>query len=159
MEDRPIFEDLRPRGQGLDLRGQGQELQNVSSRPRMSSRTPPLANNTVTVMPGPAPRGAFLGRAPPKPLLKLPKRKLCPFSSEDCAPKKSTGSVLLEYNIRGLRFQNSVYHPRICEQELFFRRFCNKDRLLLWFHPKIRKNLRIFWDEDLFFFFLFRSLP
>ena len=33
-EDRPIFEDLRPRGQGLDLRGQG--LQNVSSS------TPPL---------------------------------------------------------------------------------------------------------------------
>ena len=40
--DRPIFEDLRPRGQGLDLRGQGQGLQNVSSRPRTSSRTPPL---------------------------------------------------------------------------------------------------------------------
>ena len=42
-EDRPIFEDLRPRGQGqgLDLRGQGQGLQNVSSRPRTSSRTPP----------------------------------------------------------------------------------------------------------------------
>ena len=41
-EDRAIFEDLRPRGQGqgqgLDLRGQG--LQNVSSR--TSSRTPPL---------------------------------------------------------------------------------------------------------------------
>ena len=40
--DRPIFEDLRPRGQGqdqdqgLDLRSQGQGLQNVSSR------TPPL---------------------------------------------------------------------------------------------------------------------
>ena len=34
-EDRPIFEDLR-------LRGQGQGLQNVSSRPRTSSRTPPL---------------------------------------------------------------------------------------------------------------------
>ena len=34
----PIFEDLRPRGQGqgLDLRGQGQGLQNLSSR------TPPL---------------------------------------------------------------------------------------------------------------------
>ena len=48
-QDRPIFEDLRPRGQGqgLDLRGQGQGLQNVSSRtssrPRTSSRTPPLA--------------------------------------------------------------------------------------------------------------------
>ena len=38
-EDRAIFEDLRPRGKGLDLRGQG--LQNVSSRPRTSSRTPP----------------------------------------------------------------------------------------------------------------------
>ena len=38
--DRPIFEELRPRGQGegLDLRGQGQGLQNVSSR------TPPLVN-------------------------------------------------------------------------------------------------------------------
>ena len=36
-EDRPIFEDLRPRG-----RGQG--LKNVSSRPRTSSRTPPLLN-------------------------------------------------------------------------------------------------------------------
>ena len=38
----PIFEDLRPRGQGqeLDLRGQGQGLQNVSLR------TPPLENKT-----------------------------------------------------------------------------------------------------------------
>ena len=45
-EDRPIFEDLKPRGQGqsqgLDLRGLGQGLQNLSSRPRTSWRTPPL---------------------------------------------------------------------------------------------------------------------
>ena len=34
-ENRAIFEDLRPRGQD-------QGLQNVSSRPRTSSRTPPL---------------------------------------------------------------------------------------------------------------------
>ena len=42
-EDRAIFEDLRPRGQGqgLDLRGQGQGLQNVSSR------TPPLLSRTT----------------------------------------------------------------------------------------------------------------
>ena len=48
-EDRPIFEDLRPRGQGqgLDLRGQGQGLQNVSSRPRTSSKTPPLLMSIV----------------------------------------------------------------------------------------------------------------
>ena len=41
-EDRPIFEDLRPggQGQGFDLRGRG--LQSVSSRPRTSSQTPPL---------------------------------------------------------------------------------------------------------------------
>ena len=43
---RPIFEDLRPRGQGQGLDLQGQGLQNVSSRtssrPRTSSRTPPL---------------------------------------------------------------------------------------------------------------------
>ena len=36
------FRGLRRRGQGLDLLGQGQGLQNVSSRPRTSSRTPPL---------------------------------------------------------------------------------------------------------------------
>ena len=39
-DNRPIFEDMRPRGQGLDFRGQG--LENVSSRSRTSSRTPPL---------------------------------------------------------------------------------------------------------------------
>ena len=49
-EDRPIFEDLRHGGQDqrLDLRGQG--LQNVSSRPRTSSRTPPLSL-TLTISP------------------------------------------------------------------------------------------------------------
>ena len=40
-EDRPIFKNLRPEGQGLDLRGRGQGLQSVSSRPRTSSQTPP----------------------------------------------------------------------------------------------------------------------
>ena len=45
-KDRATFEDLKLRGQGLDLRGPDQRLQNVSlrmsSRPRMTSRTPPL---------------------------------------------------------------------------------------------------------------------
>ena len=42
------FRGLRPRGQGqgLDLRGQRQGLQNVSSRPRTSSKTPPLLDTT-----------------------------------------------------------------------------------------------------------------
>ena len=34
--------DFRGQGQGLNLRGQGQGLQNASSRPRTSSRTPPM---------------------------------------------------------------------------------------------------------------------
>ena len=42
-----LSSDLRPRGQGLDLRGQGQGLQNVSSRPKTSSRTPPLVITTT----------------------------------------------------------------------------------------------------------------
>ena len=47
-EDRPIFEDLRPRGQG-------QGLQNLSSRTssrrRTSSRTPPLDNKFTKNLP------------------------------------------------------------------------------------------------------------
>ena len=39
-EDRAIFEDLR-------LPGLGQGLQNVSSRPRTSSRTPPLMSTSI----------------------------------------------------------------------------------------------------------------
>ena len=46
-EDRAIFKDLRPRGQGLDLREQSQGLQNESSRPRTSSRTPPLLTSSI----------------------------------------------------------------------------------------------------------------
>ena len=37
-----IFENYRLRGQELELQGQGHGLQYVSSRPRTSSRTPPL---------------------------------------------------------------------------------------------------------------------
>ena len=52
-KDRAIFEDLTPRGQGLDLRGQGQGHQNVSSRtssrPRTSYRTPPLVPRLNTI--------------------------------------------------------------------------------------------------------------
>ena len=36
------FNNSKNSARGLDLRGQGQGLQNVSSRPRTSSRTPPL---------------------------------------------------------------------------------------------------------------------
>ena len=44
--------------------------------------------------------------------------------SEDCTPKKLTGSGLLESKSRTLDSQNSAYRPRIREQGLFFRNFC-----------------------------------
>ena len=68
---------------------------------------------------GPAPRGAFRGRASPN--------ENCAPLSEDCAPKKVTGSVPLWSAVRGLRPQNTDHHPRIREQEPFFRRFCGED--------------------------------
>ena len=59
---------LRPRGlgQGLDLRGQGQGLQNVSSRPRTSSRTPPLVPGACWLLVrGPGLPGRQLGALEP----------------------------------------------------------------------------------------------
>ena len=80
-----------------------------------------------------------------------PKRELC-SPSEDCAPKKLTGSSYWSA-IRGLRLLKCwlSYHPKISEQELFFRRFCNENHLFLWFHPRIYEILRSFQDDELFF--------
>ena len=67
---------------------------------------------------GPAPRGAFRSCAFPN--------KNCASLSEDCVPKKVTGLVPMECSSR-LRPQNTDHHPRIREQETFFRRFCGED--------------------------------
>ena len=93
----------------------------------------------------------------PKSLLVPQKNENCAPPSENRAPKKinrlgATGEQFEAWDSR-----NTANHPRFREQELFFRRFCNNDRLFFWFHPRIHENLRKFWDEDLFFFF--RSLP
>ena len=95
---------------------------------------------------GPAPRGALRGRAP-KSLLVSPKRGLCP---EEINRLGATG-----VQIEPRDSQNTAYHPKIREQELFFRRFCNERRLFLWTHPRNYETSRIFWDEDLYFILFF----
>ena len=62
----------------------------------------------------------------------------CAPQSKDCAPKKVTGLVPLECSSMPEIPQNTGHHPRICEQGLFFRRFCNKD-LFLAFTPEFAK--------------------
>ena len=76
---------------------------------------PPLITNSW--LPDPAPRGANRGRAP--------QLTACAPPSEDCAPKKLTGSWLLE----------------------------RKSRSKLVFFVNWHQILWSFWDENLFFFF------
>ena len=86
---------------------------------------------------------------PPKWLLVPPKRKLCPPPSEDCAPKKLTGSGLLECKSRPklvfaiaffvvfVDWHRISWH--ILDEDLLFGRspvFGRKDRLNLWFRPE-----------------------
>ena len=49
---------------------------------------------------GPAPQGAFRGRAPPKILLVPHQTKIVSPPSEDCAPKKFTDSGLMKCKLR-----------------------------------------------------------
>ena len=109
----------------------------------------PMRGKQTVVRPG-ATWGHF-GAVPPKSLLVPPPNENCAPPSEDCAPKKLTGSVRLESNSRPKTPKNTGYHSRIRGQELFFWRFCIKDRLFLWLHPKIHENSRTLWNENLFF--------
>ena len=72
-----------------------------------------------------------------------PKRGLC--------PKESNTLGATEVQFEAWDSQDTGYHPRIHEQELFFVDFVMKT-LFLWFHPGIRENPRLFRDENLFFF-------
>ena len=93
--------------------------------------------------------GAFWGCAPqitarvPQTRIVPPNRGLC---LEEINRLAATGEQFEAWD-----FQNTGYHSRIREQEVFFRRFCDEHRLFLWLHPIIHQNSRIFWDEDLFF--------
>ena len=94
------------------------------------------------INPGPAPRGAFRGRAPPIDCLCPPKQKLCP-PSEDCAPKKLTDSGLLECKSRPKTPKLVVTALEFVSKNCFFVIFVNLHRISFKF-----------WDENLFFFVL-----
>ena len=81
---------------------------------------------------GPAPRGAFRGRASPN--------ENCAPLSEDSAPKKVTGSVPLECSSR--LETPKILIVRIREQKSFFRGFCGEDFFFCFFgfHSRIRGN-------------------
>ena len=97
-------------------------------------------------------RGAFRGRAPqitactPQTRIVPPKRGLCPEEIN------KLGATEAQFEAGGS--QNTGYHARIREQELAFRRFCNKDHLFLWLHPRIHESSRVVWNEDPFFLYL-----
>ena len=80
-----------------------------------------------------------------------------PPPSEDYAPEKLSGSVLLECSSRFETPKILVITPEFVSKNCFFRRFCNKGCLFLWFHPGILEILRIFLGKDRFFFLVFTS--
>ena len=91
------------------------------------------------------------GPCPPKSLLVPPKRELCPRKRGLC-PEEINRFGATGVQIEAWDSQNTGYHPRIREQELF-RRIWNKHRLFLRPHPRIHETSRIVWDDDLFFWY------
>ena len=71
--------------------------------------------------------------------------------SEDCTPKKVTSSVPLKCSSRSETPKILVITPEFVSKNCFFADFVIKI-LFLWFHPKIRKNSRIFLRWRAFFF-------
>ena len=69
--------------------------------------------------PGPVPRG-HSGAVPPKSLFEPPPNENRASSSEDCAPWKLTGSVLLEYNSRPETPKILDVTPEIVSKNVFF---------------------------------------
>ena len=78
------------------------------------------------------------GPCPPNNCFYPPKREVSP-PSEDCAPKETNRLGVTGVQFEAWDSQNTAYHPWIRKKELFFRRFCNKDRLFFWLHPKIHQ--------------------
>ena len=102
----------------------------------------------------------------------LSKRKLCP-PSEDCAPKKLTGSGLLECKSRPKTPKLVFSALQFVSKNCFFVIFVNLHRIScnfwdenLFFWSLLQNSRKIatllrrqpelvkFWDEDLFFFSL-----
>ena len=88
---------------------------------------------------GPAPRGAFRGRAPPNDCLCPPQAKIVP-SQARTAPKKLTGSGLL-------KCKSGHNTPKLSFSARIFVIFVDPHMILY-----------NFWDEDLFFWSSLKNL-
>ena len=83
---------------------------------------------------GPAPRGAFRGRASPN--------EKCAPLSEDCAPKKVTGSVPLKYSSRLETPKMLIITPEFLSKNRSFKNSAVKTFFFVFFglHSRIRGN-------------------
>ena len=94
---------------------------------------------------------AFWSRAPPQTReLCSPKRGLC--------PKKSNKLGATGVQFKAWDSQNTGCHSRIREQELFFRRFCNKAPFFCGSTPEI-VEICAFFEMKTFFYFIFGFHP
>ena len=100
---------------------------------------------------GPAPRGAFRGRAP--------QIIACAPPSEDCAPKKLTGSVLLECKSSPETPKILLITLKFVSKNCFFVDFAMNTDCFCGLTPEIMK-LRVYFGMKtliLFYFLLFTS--
>ena len=98
--------------------------------------------------------GGHSGAVPPKSPLVPPERELCPLPpSEDCTPKKVTGSVPLECSSRSKTPKILVVIQEIVSKNCFFCRFCIKDPIFCGFTPEIM-DISVFFEMKTFFGFL-----
>ena len=93
----------------------------------------------------------YSGALPPNHCLHPPNEKCAPPQAKIVSQRKHRLGATGVYFESGYH-QINGHHPRIREQELFFRRCCDKDLFFIFsLHPRIRENYRIFRDEDLCF--------
>ena len=99
----------------------------------------------ISVRNRPSATGAFLGRAPLKSLLVPP--------SEDCAPKKVTGSVTLECNSRLGTPKTLVINPEFLSKNCLFADFAIKTLFYcFWSTPQnLWKFARAYFETNAFF--------
>ena len=95
------------------------------------------------VLPGPAPRGAFRGRAPQMTAC-APQTKIVPPQARN-VPRKNQQSRGCWRANRGLILPNWVYRLRICEQELsLVEIFVLKNFFFFGLHLRIREKSQEF---------------
>ena len=129
-------------------------MKELSSELIIHRRGQPAGLHKLTVVrydTGPTPRGGIQGPSPPpNNCLCLPKRKLCPPKRGLC-PEEIHRIGASGVQIEALDSQNSAYHPRIREQELFFRNFGGLTldfiKLRVYFGTNLTYFFKFFWSS------------